>query len=130
MATRDLLIDTSIFIDHIRKENKSGSRLFHAGKKYDLFISTPTVYELYAGATDKLKRKDVDDFLLLGTVLPFTREVAEQAAILYRELRRTNKLIDVVDIFIGATALFHDLPILTLNVKHFKRIDGLKLLEL
>ncbi len=59
-------------------------------------------------------------------VLSFNQEVAEKAAIIYQELRKTNELIEFRDIFIAATAIVHHLPVITKNSKHFTRIKELK----
>jgi len=59
-------------------------------------------------------------------ILPFTRETAEGAGAIYLSLRNRNKLIDIRDILIGATALTHNFPLMTLNSEHFKRIEELK----
>lgn len=48
---------------------------------------------------------------------------------MYHVLRTRNQMIEFRDIFIAATCLVHDLPIVTLNKKHFKRIDDLKILR-
>jgi len=40
-------------------------------------------------------------------------------------LRQQNKMIEFRDIFIAATCLVNDLPVKTLNLKHFERIDGI-----
>jgi tRNA(fMet)-specific endonuclease VapC len=42
-----------------------------------------------------------------------------------KHLKATNKLIEVPDIFIGATALSNNMKIATLNKRHFERIAGL-----
>jgi tRNA(fMet)-specific endonuclease VapC len=60
-------------------------------------------------------------------IVPFTREAAERAGEIYLSLRGKNQLIDFRDIFIGAAALIQNLPLITLNVNHFERIDGLKI---
>lgn len=126
MGTGNLLIDTSTIIDHLRKKNKKRSQLFKIIDTHNLFVSTVTIYELFAGAINEEKRKDINDFMELVEILPFTRETAERAGAIYLSLRNKNELIDVRDIFIGATALIHNLPLVTLNVKHFARIEELK----
>ena len=122
------MIDTSVIIDHLRKKNKRKSQLFKIIDNPGLFISTVTLYELFAGAINEQKRKDINDFVALVKILPFTREAAERAGAIYLSLRDKNELIDVRDIFIGATALVHNLPLVTLNANHFFRIDELKVL--
>jgi tRNA(fMet)-specific endonuclease VapC len=128
MATGSVLIDTSAIIDHLRKKNKKKSSLYKIIDKYDLFISAITLYELFAGAINEQKRKDIYDFLILAELLPFTGETAERAGSIYLSPRNKNEIIDVIDILIGATALTHNLPIITLNKKHFERIEGLRIL--
>ena len=58
-------------------------------------------------------------------VLPFSNEVALKAAEIYHSLRKKNKVIEFRDIFIAATCLVNELSIVTLNKKHFQRIEGL-----
>ena len=63
-----------------------------------------------------------------NSILPFTGNAAEKAGKIYISLRAENKVIEAKDLFIAATALSHDYPIMTLNVKHFDRIPNLNLL--
>jgi len=51
------------------------------------------------------------------------------AAEVYHDLRKRNKMIEFRDLFIAATAIAHDLPVLTLNKKHFERIKGIEIKE-
>ena len=81
------------------------------------------------GATTPQKWVDVKILTEDLPVLPFTREISERAAIIFQELRKENKIIEFRDIFIAATALEHEQPVLTRNKKHFTRVKGLKLRE-
>ncbi|KAF0238865.1 MAG: hypothetical protein FD181_588 [Prolixibacteraceae bacterium] len=38
-------------------------------------------------------------------------------------------MIDLADILIGATAMAYEMPIATLNLKHFERIENLNLMR-
>jgi predicted nucleic acid-binding protein len=78
METRNVLIDTSIIVDHLRKKNKSKSELYKIINTYNLFVSTVTIYELFAGATDEQKRKDINDFIILVKILPFTKKTVQK----------------------------------------------------
>lgn len=128
MEPSELLIDTSIIIDHLRKTDKRRSILFNIAETASLFVSSVTVFELLAGATDAAKQKDVHTILDGIAVLPFDIASAEEAGKLYLELYATNSLIEIRDIFIAATARANGLPIMTLNQKHFERVRGLKLI--
>lgn len=130
METSSVLVDTTIVIDHFRKKDKKNSYLFKIVNNSNAFISSISLYELFAGAIDDQKRKDVKDLIAIMTTLPFTNEIAEHAGQIFVSLRQRNKLIDIRDIFIGSTALVFNLPIATLNVKHFERIENLKFYNL
>ena len=129
MVLPRILIDTSIVIEHLRKQNRRKSILYRIADGYALHVSTIVEFELYAGATDRQKQHDIQEILSWCTLLPFTSDVAATAAALYRELRATNQLLEIRDIFIASTALTYTLPLMTLNLGHFDRIKRLQLLS-
>ncbi len=93
-------------------------------------ISTITVFELYAGAVTEQHVEDLQRLLKWFELAPFSEAVAKRAAAIYLRLKSENKLVGFKDIFIGATAVELDIPVLTLNHRHFQRIEGLALLPL
>jgi tRNA(fMet)-specific endonuclease VapC len=127
MESTGLVIDTGIFIDYLRKTEKSKTILASLPNDSSLFVSAVTVYELMMGATNEQKKKDVETLLEGISVLPFDEEVSVKAAEIYHNLRRRNLMIEFRDIFIAATALIFQLPIKTLNKDHFQRIETLEL---
>jgi tRNA(fMet)-specific endonuclease VapC len=126
MENPGMVIDTGVFVDYLRKKDKSTTILATLPNDVSIFVSSVTVYELMMGATDIQKKKDVEILLSDIPVLPFTNEVSLKAAEIYHNLRRQNLLIEFRDIFIGATAIIFQLPIKTLNLKHFQRIESLE----
>ena len=124
-----MVVDTGIFIEHLRAKDKTRTTLFQLSDELELFISAVSLYELYMGGTTKEKMLDVRNLTEGLAVLPFTDEVAFKAGQIYQDLRKRNKIIDFRDIFIAATCINFQLPIATLNKKHFKLIDGLKILR-
>jgi len=58
-------------------------------------------------------------------IFPISEEVIELAADLYADLHRRGELIGDADLLIAATALHHELVLVTRNTEHFKRIPGL-----
>lgn len=129
MEDRRMVVDTGIFINYLRSKDKSKTILMNLSDDTELYISSVSLYELYMGATSPQKWVDVKTLTDDIPVLPFTKSISEKAAIIYQELRKENKIIEFRDIFIAATAMVHDLPILTRNKKHFTRVKGLKLRE-
>jgi predicted nucleic acid-binding protein len=128
MANPDLVIDTSIIIDHLRKRNKRKSILFQIADTYALYVPAVVEFELFAGATDEEKLRDVKNILQSCTSIPMTSEVAQEAGLLYRKLKQDNQLIEIRDLLIASTAGVHGIPLMTLNTKHFQRIDALNLI--
>jgi predicted nucleic acid-binding protein len=124
-----MVIDTGVFIEHLRTKDKLATTLYQLPDNAELFISSVSMYELYMGATTKEKEKDVKILTEDLSVLPFTDSVAVKAAQIYHQLRLSNQMIEFRDIFIAATCIVNELPIVTLNKKHFKRIDGLKIMQ-
>jgi predicted nucleic acid-binding protein len=125
-----MVADTGIFIEHLRSKNKLSTTLYKISENKSLYISSVTLYELYMGATTEAKQRDVK--LIIGnfTILPFTDVIATRAAMLYHHLRLSNKMIEFRDLFIAATCITHELPIVTLNKKkHFDRIDELEIIS-
>jgi len=122
-----MVIDTGIFIEFLRKRDKSKTILASLPNNTSLFVSAVTVYELMMGATDLEKKNDVEILLEGIPILPFNHDVSLKAAEIYHNLRRRNLLIEFRDIFIAATAIIFQLPIKTLNQDHFQRVETLRL---
>ncbi|MCE7067882.1 type II toxin-antitoxin system VapC family toxin [Dyadobacter sp. CY326] len=127
MENPAMVIDTGLFIKHLRKPDKSKTTLALLPDDASLFVSAVTVYELMMGATDIQKKADVEILLSGLPVLPFSEEVSLKAAEIYHNLRRRNSLIEFRDIFIAATAIPFQLPIKTLNQGHFQRVENLEM---
>lgn len=122
-----MLVDTSILIDYSRKTDKEKSTwisLFRQG--YAFAISAVTKYEIYAGATPS-QLMFWDSVLQAVTVMPLDVISVDTAVTINSALKRKRKQIDLADLFIAATAVAYDLPLATLNKKHFDRIDTLQL---
>lgn len=124
-----MVVDSGIFIDYLRSKDKTKTILQNLPDDAELYVSSVTLYELYMGTTSPQKWIDVKTLTDDIPVLPFTKTISEKAAIIFQELKKGNKIIEFRDIFIAATAIVHDLPVLTRNKKHFTRVKGLKLRE-
>lgn len=128
MEDRGMVVDTSVFIEFLRATKKDKTLLYKIADDSKLYVSTVTLFELYAGATNHSKWMDIklltEDLILL----PLTVDVSQYAAKIFQKLRMENQIIEFRDIFIGATAIANKLPILTLNKKHFSRIADLEII--
>ena len=96
-----------------------------------LAISVITLAELYEGmygARDPTKRqRDITDFLRWVAVLGLDEETCRLFGKERNRLRQEGNLPGDTDLLIGATALRHNLTMLTNNRRHFERIQGLQI---
>jgi predicted nucleic acid-binding protein len=123
--------DSRILIDSLRKEKKEKSVLWKLKEEYEqLAISSISVFELFAGATNDQKINDVKTLLKWFEIINFTDEIAEIAGEIFRQLKKENKLIEYRDLFIGSSTIFYNLKLATLNVKHFDKIPNLEIIQL
>jgi len=128
MGNQMIMLDTSILIEFFRKKNKSETRYFQLSKKFDgLFcISSVTVFEIYRGV--KGDQKELwDAFFTSITVLHFDKQAALIAAQLDKDLKMIRQQSDWPDLWIAATAVANQIPLATINQKHFEKIESLKI---
>lgn len=124
-----ILLDSSILIELFRKKDKKKTQFYSLSKLDEEFsISTITYYEI--GIGNRKSHAGFWDSLCNNlTVLPFDKNCADTAITIYHNLLKKNQIIDLADILIGATAITHNIPVSTLNIKHFARIAGLTLMK-
>ena len=91
-------------------------------------ITFAEVYEgIYYGHNRPHYTRIFHRFLQGVSVLSITRSIAKQYALLRGELGRKGQLIDQPDLFIAATATYHNLTLVTRNIKDYQRIHHLEL---
>jgi tRNA(fMet)-specific endonuclease VapC len=110
------------------------SALSHANKYLsenpELAFSSITRYEILRGLKAKNASRQLasfDAFCANNKVLPLTDPIVVRAADIYAELHAQGRLIPDADLLIAATALEHNLVLVTNNISHFNRIRQLRL---
>ncbi|OUD14699.1 hypothetical protein TPSD3_09930 [Thioflexithrix psekupsensis] len=125
-----ICLDSNVLIAHKRakKADKDKTFLYRLTKKsYQFAISSITVYELLRGDNndeDVYWKTMFNNMILLS----FNTDCAEQAALIYQNLKQRGMLIETEDLLIAATALAHQMKLATGNVRHFNRIAQLELI--
>lgn len=124
------LVDTSVFIDFLRRKDKNNSLFYQvfSQEKYKPIISLITITELWAGRSIEKKEnlKFIEELVGNCEILMPSLKTAKKAGWI---LRQTNYQVSFQDIQIASLALENKLPILTLNKKDFEKIKGIKLLK-
>ncbi|MBW4492337.1 MAG: type II toxin-antitoxin system VapC family toxin [Oscillatoria princeps RMCB-10] len=124
------LLDTDIFSEIFKRIDRRvaarATAYRHAFGGYTL--SVITVLEVVKG-WQKLHREDrIQRFLVDisdAEVLALDRATAEIAGRICGDLERTGQPIGLADAMIAATALQHNLTLVTGNISHYQRIQGL-----
>jgi tRNA(fMet)-specific endonuclease VapC len=127
----ETLLDTDILSALMRRESVAIARAQSYLATHDQFtFSAITRYEILRGLKAKnavAQLKAFEQFCAVNSILPITDEIILHAADIYARLYQSGQLIGDADILIAATAKQHKLTLVTNNINHFSRIDGLDL---
>ena len=124
----NFLVDSCVLIEYFRARDKSATWYYRLIQEHWIAsLSVVVIFEVFSGANGN-QREFWKEFLHGAVRLPFDERTAEIAADIFRELWQKNVRMEFSDLFIAATAIANDLPLATLNRKHFEQVDGLRLL--
>lgn len=127
-----LILETTFLIDLERergRDQQGPAHRFleiHAGER--LFITFTVAGELAAGKSLG-NRKAWSDFLAPFHILSATREVCWRYGATFRHLQANGMLIGTNDLWIAATALANEMPVVTKNSEHFRRVPGVEIAD-
>jgi len=122
------ILDTGIVIRHLRGQGEFVRLLRALGKQGRLGIASVTRLEIHAGMYPDEAYK-TQKLLNRFVTYELNRNIADRAGDYIREYQAQGVAISVPDAIIAATALTHQLTLLTLNAKDFP-IRGLSLYPL
>ena len=122
-----LIVETTFLIDLDREERRGAPgpavAFLEAHADVRLYLPFIVAGEIAAGLAMR-DRQRWDAFLAPLFILNSTPDVCWHYGRAYRHLRDNGMLIGGNDLWIAATALANDLPVLTRNVDHFTRVPG------
>lgn len=118
------LFDSSILIAHLRGEPRATSLLLSTTLEERL-ASVLSRTEIEGGMRSAERARVASLFGVL-TLLPVTDPIAGRAGEYLRRFRRSHPGIDLVDYLVAATAELHGAQLMTLNVRHFPMVKGLR----
>lgn len=125
------LLDTDTLSEVIKRRDPSIQRKAsdYLSEHEHFRFSILTRYEILRGLKVKSAQRQIAFFehqCEQNDVLPLTEPVVTHAADLYAHLYKQGKIISDADILIAATALVHQLILITGNTAHFSRIPDLQ----
>ena len=124
---KQYLLDTNICIFFLKGLYNLDKKIAEVGED-NCFISEMTIAEMKYGVenskTVELMRPVIEAFITKFAILP----IYDSLDIYGREkakLRKQGLLIDDFDMLIGATALHHNMVMVTNNVTHLSRLENI-----
>lgn len=125
------LLDTNVIISHFRNSRGTVSSQLSASGIGNSYVSSVTRAELVYGA---LKSNDPIRHLLLTNTflasipeLPFDQLCANEYGEIRARLTKQGQVISSNDMMVAATAVVHNLTLVTHNTREFARIPNLQL---
>jgi tRNA(fMet)-specific endonuclease VapC len=124
------LLDTNICSAHLKRAaGLTHYFVQHAGR---LFIPTPVLGELYTWAYHRkssqlLLNKIENELLRDVALLDFDRACSLEFGRLNGQLLGQGRVVNPIDPMIAATALVHDLIVVTHNTRDFQNVPELRL---
>ncbi|HUH73127.1 MAG TPA: type II toxin-antitoxin system VapC family toxin [Chitinophagales bacterium] len=123
-----ILCDTNIFIE-IYRGNFDIIQVVKSIGQHNIAVSDVTCAELLYGARNKREllaiRKDLNKI----TIAPIEASISTLAVELVEKHALSHKL-SLPDALIGATAIFHNIELFTLNIKDFRFLEQIKLFKI
>ena len=123
------LLDTNICIHNLKGQYGIEQKIIDLGVD-NCFVSVITLIELQYGVEKSVVHKQVEnqsalDNLIGGLKIIPLESCVKKFAKIKVDLKTKGQMIDNFDLLIAATAIENDLTLVTRNVKHFSRIEGL-----
>jgi tRNA(fMet)-specific endonuclease VapC len=135
-----LVLNSSVLIVAEREAKPVSSLLAALQQDHgenEIVLSSITVVELEHGlhraqtAEQAQRRRDYLDTVFAAIpVESFTREMAQIAAKVDADARKSGKVIPISDLLIGATAVHYGYAVGTRNLRHFQMIPNLTVLSI
>ncbi|CAA6812003.1 MAG: Unknown protein [uncultured Sulfurovum sp.] len=124
------IIDSDILIYFIKGKPEVVDKLL-AIPPHNLYTTrinyTELIYGAYNSARVAENLKVVRPFLENFQILEFDQESSEVFAKTKAHLKKNGNIIADMDLMIASIALQHGFSLVSNNIKHFERIDGLDL---
>lgn len=124
-----LILDTNVIITAEREAKRgvttSIDRLLQEWAEETFFVTFTIAGELACGKSAS-PRRDWERLCKPFTILPWSHEISWVYGEIYRDLAAKGALIGSNDLWIAATALVHDMGVVTKNHDEFQRVVGLR----
>ena len=122
-----IIADTDVLIDFLRDRGPMADRIALELTSSSFVTTVITEFELRSGIRSRREAKMVEALLGALDVFSLDPPAARRASEVRRALESEGQAIGMADSLIAGICLERDGILLTRNVKHFSRVDGLTL---
>ena len=121
------LLDTSIVIEYT-KGNKRVVEMINnlEGEIVSSYVVLSELYEGIFRSKNEVEQRILGFFDSLDKVIGINKQISKIFGKVRSDLKERGEVIEDLDILVASTCMANDLSLITLNGKHFKRIEGLK----
>jgi len=120
---RPVLPDTDVLIDYF--SGQSAAVAFVKANADRIVLSAIVVAELYVGVKGQQEESALDEFVSLFRIVPVTPEIARAAGLFRRDYGKPHG-VGLADAILAATVQAENAELITLNVKHYPMLEGLR----
>jgi len=114
VGSLEICLDTDVLIDFLRGKEDVVKKVLELEEEHELSTTSVNIFELYYGAYRSGRERNIEA----------VHELKERIEVL-RESR--GERIDFRDALIAGIVIENDVALFTRNVRHFARVEGLKL---
>ena len=122
-------MDTNIITAFLKKDLRVVKTVSEYLEFFDrLTINIISYYEILRGLKDlgdEKKLRRFEEFIQDNELVYIRKKTIEKAAEIYAYLKKDGNLIEDADILMASIAIVEDLVLITNNISHFRRINGL-----
>ncbi len=128
-----MILDSTFLVDFERERRRSQTgpavNFLRAHENVSFAITFTIAGELAAGRSLGLDREKWESFIRPFQLYEYNSEVAWLFGHSFRQLQRDGLMIGANDLWIAATALANQTPVVTRNNREFSRVEGLMVLS-
>ena len=127
-----MILDTTFLIDILRNKQEASDKLKSLEKlNVPIAVAAPSIVEIFAGLHYSKKSDEekgrIIDVLESQVIHDLDKESARKAGEIKGNLIKTGNDIELMDCMIAGIAKVNNETLVTRNIKHFSRINGLKI---
>jgi predicted nucleic acid-binding protein len=123
-----VVVDADVMIELLRKNLAVASFLKSEIGPFNIVLSAVTIAEIQQGASNKENLQQINRILKQYIVLPIEYQISNVFSNLVSKYVLSHDT-DIGDMLVAATSIYYQLPLLTMNHKHYKHIPNLQLVK-